>query len=177
MPWISFPIANAIKKMYPDKSVLDYGAGKGFLIHALRLLEVEAYGYDISEYALSHCKTDVVEFLYNRKKAVPNVDVVFVKDALEHNSHDKIDGELTWLASKCHEACFIIPLGDNGRYRIADYHFDTTHIIAEDEEWWAKRFINAGFAIKEFYHKLNGFKDNWYSHHPFGNGIFLLERR
>lgn len=178
MPWISFPIANAIKQLYPGKCILDWGCGKGFTVHALRLMGVEAYGYDISEYALHNCKIEVELFLHINKFTVPNnIEVIFVKDALEHLNHDKVHDELSWMATKCKEACFIIPLGDNGEYRIPDYHFDITHIIAEDEEWWTRRIIEAGFVVDEFHHHLPGFKDNWQSHHPYGNGVFLCSTK
>lgn len=177
MPWISFPIANAIKKLYPKACILDWGAGKGFTVHALRLMGVEAYGFDISDYALSNCKTDVAKFLYSEKSAIPDVDVIFIKDALEHLQYEDVTDELKWMTTKCKDACFIIPLGDNGEYRIPDYHFDVTHIIAEDEEWWAKHIIDSGFQIDEFYHHLPGFKDNWQSHHPYGNGVFLCSTK
>lgn len=175
MPEVSFPLANSVKRMYPGKSVLDYGCGKGYLVHALRLLNVTAYGYDISDYALENCKDEVTPYLFRWKAHVPQIDVVFAKDALEHNFHEEIDAELKWLAGLCKEACMIVPLGENGRYRIKDYNFDETHIIAENEEWWAKKFVKAGFSIKAFYHRLFSFKQNWLTHSDIGNGIYLLE--
>ena len=62
MPWISLPFANLIKELYPNKSVLDYGCAKGFIVYALRLLNVEAYGYDPSKYAIDNCKEEVRKF-------------------------------------------------------------------------------------------------------------------
>lgn len=176
MPWISLPIANAIKKLYPNKSILDWGCGKGFIVHALRLLNVEAYGFDISEYALSHCKMDVAEFLFAEKSSIPDIDVIFIKDSLEHLPYEAIDNELSWMAQKCERACFIVPFGEDGRYRIREYGFDVTHIIKEDEEWWIKKFIKAGFIIEEFSYQMESIKENWYQHHPYGNGIFLLRK-
>ena len=177
MPWLSLPIASTLKNMYPGNSFLDYGCGKGFLVYAFRLLSVTAWGYDISEYAIKNCKPEVKDFIFLDKAKVPGAGVVIVKDALEHNSYEQIDDELGWIASKCYKACFVVPFGENGRYRIQEYNFDITHIITEDEEWWAKKIIKAGFIIDEFGHTLKGFKENWYGHNPKGNGVYLCTRR
>ena len=44
-------IINAIK----FDTVLDYGCAKGFMVYAMRLLGKDAYGVDISEYAIENC--------------------------------------------------------------------------------------------------------------------------
>ena len=48
----------------PDARVLDIGCGKGFLVKDLRALWVDAYGLDISEYALMNCEPEVVGRLH-----------------------------------------------------------------------------------------------------------------
>lgn len=176
MPSVSLPIANTIKKLYPNKSILDFGTAKGFLVYALTLLSVEVYGYDISKYALDNCKKEIQKLLFNDKTKIPNVDVVFSKDVFEHLEYANVDDELKWLASICKEMMCIIPFGENGKYRIKEYGFDITHIIKENEDWWIKKFNLAGFQLKEFYYKFEDLKSNWYSHDEFGNGIFFLEK-
>jgi len=47
-------LAVELKKLFAPKTVLDLGCGKGFLVYAFRRLGIEAYGADISEYALSN---------------------------------------------------------------------------------------------------------------------------
>jgi len=175
IPQKSLPIASTLKDMYPNKRILDYGCAKGFVVYALRLIGVEAYGYDISSYALKNCKDEVVPFLFDSIEKVPEVDVVFVKDVLEHVPYSEILKELTIIHSLCSEACFVIPLGDDYEYRIPEYAFDTSHLIIQDEEWWIKKFYSAGFKVHNMYYFKEGFKDNWYEHNPYGNGIFLLE--
>lgn len=176
MPEISLPIANTIKKLYPGRVILDYGCAMGYIVYALRLLGVEAYGYDISEYAIKNAHPSVRKRLYLDRTKIPDVDTILGKDVMEHIPYYYIDEELRWMAGHCREACFIIPLGDDGEYRIKEYGFDTSHLIKENEEWWILRFMRAGFSVKEFYHHLPGFKDNWQDHNTFGNAIFLLEK-
>ena len=175
LPEVSIPMASMVKEIMGCGSILDYGCAKGFLVHALRLMGVLAYGYDISEYALKNCKKEIREYLYNNKNDVPSVSGIIVKDVLEHVSYNRIDKELKWICENCHVAFIIVPLGSDGVYRIEEYGFDRTHIIAENEEWWLTKFIETGFGVKMFRHRIPGIKDNWYEHNKIGNGFFLLK--
>lgn len=65
--WI--PIAEDIIKHFklkPGDRVLDVGCGKGFLVKDLMkvCLGLEAFGLDISEYALTHCEPEVIGRLH-----------------------------------------------------------------------------------------------------------------
>ena len=97
-----------------------------------------------------------------------------VKDVLEHIPVIHIMDELCWMRSHCKQMLVIVPLGDNGVYRIEEYGLDKTHVVIENEEWWTLRFIDAGFSINWFSHKVQGIKDNWYANNKTGNGFFLL---
>lgn len=176
LPELAFARASVIKRLYPEKRILEIGAAKGYLVYALRLLNVEAYGYEISKYAIDNCKEEVVDYMFANRHLVPNVDVIVGKDVLEHIPKGLLEDELGWMCCRCEEALFTIPLGDCGRYRVAEFHYDKTHFIIENEEWWARMFIETGFVIKDFYHSYPELKDNWVDHHPYGNGIFLLEK-
>ena len=57
-------IAMQIKKYFNPKTVLDIGCAKGFLVLAFRNLSIEAYGVDISEYAISNAPNEVKQYLY-----------------------------------------------------------------------------------------------------------------
>lgn len=177
LPSVSFPIANAVKELYPRCSVLDYGCAMGYTVYALRLLNVEAYGYDISEYALQSCKPEVAEYLFSDKQAVPKTDVVFGKDVLEHIPVEFLREELSWLSTVALEACFIVGLGENGKFRIPDYDKDVTHVTKQDEEWWIKQFMEAGYRVASFHHHLKGFKSHWVKENLVGNGIFQLRSK
>lgn len=176
MPWRVFPLASKLKEMYGTVSILDYGCAKGYLVRALRLMDMNAYGYDISRYAIENCLQSVRAYVHNFKEELPNtINVIFGKDVLEHIPKIKLESEMRWIRERCDQACFIVPMGENMRYRIAEYGFDVTHVIMEDEEWWSLLFINTGFEIVSFSHKLDGVKDHWLSHHPYGNGVFRLK--
>ncbi len=61
------PVAQDIINQYNLKAgdrVLDIGCAKGFLVKDLLALGIEAYGIDVSEYALMHCEPEVVGRLH-----------------------------------------------------------------------------------------------------------------
>ena len=173
IPQISFPIANELKSLYPNKSILDYGCAKGFIVYALWLLGVNVYGYDTSEYAIKHCKKEVRSYLFENKM-VKNIDVVFAKDVFEHLTEEELLLELQWLAKICKQAFFIVPFGDDGEYRIQEYAFDVTHILTKNEEWWISIFRKAGFNIERFTYSHGVIKEKWVKQNPYGNGFFFL---
>ena len=57
----------------------------------------------------------------------------------------------------------VVPLGDKGKYRIKSYEGDKTHVIAENETWWKKLFVENQFRVKSFSYKIEGIKDKWYN--------------
>jgi len=57
-------VAGAIKARFNPKRVLDVGCAKGFLVKAFNDLGMEAWGIDVSEYALSSAPVDVRAYLY-----------------------------------------------------------------------------------------------------------------
>jgi ubiquinone/menaquinone biosynthesis C-methylase UbiE len=52
-------------KLKPGDKVLDIGCGKGFLLYDILKLQpaIEVYGIDISQYAISNCKTEIKDNL------------------------------------------------------------------------------------------------------------------
>lgn len=57
-------VSVALKMRFNPKRVLDVGCAKGFLVKAFREQGIEAWGVDVSEYALSTAPEDVCTYLY-----------------------------------------------------------------------------------------------------------------
>ena len=156
--------------------VLEFGTAKGFLIRALRILEIDADGCDISDYALDfapegcwNCSTN--ESWESHKGHYTHV---LVKDVFEHLTPEQLHETLSRIALVAPIIMCIIPMGDNGKYRIPEYHTEISHLIAEDENWWKDAFKKAGWKIKSDCNHVNGIKDNWYYNEK-GNHVFVLE--
>jgi len=164
----------------PKDTILDFGTAKGYLVKALRLLGRQAYGADISEYALDHAPPEVKQYLFriNSDGIIPTpaggkYDWVIAKDSVEHVPHERIDAVLKQLAEICRYAFFAIPLGENGRYVIPAYEQDVSHVIREPMAWWRAKLEAAGFTVHEATYRWAGLKDNW-GQYSRGNGFFRL---
>lgn len=169
----SFSEAIEIVKRFEFNSVIDFGAAKGFLVHALRQLGKEAYGEDISDYALSNCMEDVKPYM--SKPCDKKTDFLIGKDVLEHIPVDEISETLQFLKKKADQFLFVIPLGDKDTFRIREYEVDITHVTKKDEDWWIDRFREAGYTLKSFDYSMGRIKEKWTSIYPFGNGFFILK--
>lgn len=173
-PTRSFEEAIELFGRYEDSKILDYGCAKGYLVKAMRLLGLNAWGEDISDYAISNCPSDVKRYV--SKVTTKKYDVIFCKDVLEHVPERQLQGILKMLQGRAKQFLFIIPLGDDGRYRIPVYEFDPSHVIKQDEEWWFRQFKKAGFKIYNFDYNCGKIKEHWVKQYPHGNGFFWLDK-
>jgi SAM-dependent methyltransferase len=155
--------------------VLDVGCAKGFIVRALRELEIQADGCDISKYALSyapagcwHCEDPAS---WKGKKYTH----AFSKDVLEHIQPDQIGSMLELIACAAPVLMVVVPMGENGKYRIPEYHSEISHFIIENEAWWRQVFEAAGWIVKHECAHVPGLKDNW-AYCKDGNRVFVLER-
>lgn len=185
MPELTIPMAfNIIKylKLTEDQKVLDFGCSKGFLVKALRLLDIEAYGVDISSYAIDNIDSDVKKYcklITQNKNYNPfkfNFDWIISKDVLEHLTTDQISKFLNLYKKKTDKMFHVIPLGDNKKFRIKEYHLDKSHVQMNNEIWWEKIFNKNGWKILSFDYVVKGIKDNWTENHPKGNGFFIIKK-
>lgn len=166
-------------------SVLDFGCAKGYLVKALRLLNIPALGVDVSNYAINNVDIAVKNYcalitgVYDPYLYQFEYNVVLAKDVFEHIP----EGELIYLLNKFKSNTFhiyaIIPLSENdhcGKYIIPAYDNDITHLIFKSKEWWFNLFTTNGWSIYKFSYELTGCKENWTSKYPYGNGFFYLKR-
>ena len=174
MPTRSIPEALDIQEYFDFNTCVDYGCAKGFLVHALRIIGCDAYGEDISEYAVNNCHPEVEEYisLPNEKK----YDLLICKDVLEHIEVKDIPGVLENFKDKSHQFFFTIPLGDKDRFRIREYEVDITHVTKKDEEWWIDMFESQGFKLNKFSYQFGSIKKKWIDQYPYGNGFFVLQK-
>ena len=73
------------------------------------------------------------------------------------------------------DSFFVIPLGDENRFRIREYEVDVTHVTKKDEEWWVNMFSSQGLKLKKFSYSMGSMKRKWIDQYPYGNGFFTLE--
>jgi len=146
------------------ETILDYGASKGFMVKAFRWLGYQAFGADISSYALAHADPEVKQYLYH-PTVLPEseYDIVLCKDTAEHIPYKEIDlflGNL-FLMSR-HKTVLVVPLGDgNGKFIIPKFEKDITHQIREPREWWLQkiRYLSGRYVTST--DDVKDIKPNW----------------
>ena len=175
MPDRSYPEAVSIIKYLDltEDTVLDFGCAKGYLVHALRQLGIQTYGEDISEYAVTHCHPEVKPFISN-KEDTSIFDWVIAKDVMEHIPEADIPNVLKKLYQRCSKGgLFVVPLGDNNKFRIREYEIDVTHVTRKDEGWWVQKLKEAGFKNVRMSYSMGDVKKKWVGPYPYGNGFFV----
>ncbi|KKM46725.1 hypothetical protein LCGC14_1559390 [marine sediment metagenome] len=178
IPELTIPLAHhlAIRCNFKQNDlILDYGCAKGFVVKALRMLNYDAYGMDISEYAISQAPKEIEEYveLITSGQTISRLyDWIITKDTLEHIPYSELDLQLENLASSSRNIFIMVPLGDGQKYNIAAYELDITHHIREDLNWWGSKLEKAGFEVVTATHNMGLFKENWQSHKE-GNGLFI----
>lgn len=143
--WCPFfeQIADHIVRDFAPKTVLDVGCAMGHLVVALRDRGVEAFGIDVSEYAISKVREDIRPFcrvasaLEQLPQDLPQYyDLVVTIEVVEH-LHEE-DCEL-FINNICRHTDKIIFSSS------PDDFWEATHFNVQQPEYWVKRFAREGF--------------------------------
>lgn len=150
--------ADCIEAFFPDlpreAMVLDIGCAKGYLVKELLDRGYEAYGFDISPYAINEgqkefrelrtrtCVGDLVEgkttVALNGKEATKplfqNFDLIICSETLEHIPEEFLDSAIENI------------FDTSKKYALLDMPFegeeggkDKTHITIHNREWWNEK--------------------------------------
>jgi SAM-dependent methyltransferase len=142
LPELTIPMASSLKDFMNIKdgeTILDYGCARGYLVKALRSLNVEAYGCDISEWAIHNCDPQVADFVGFSFDKEDGYDHIFCKDVLEHVPQEELDCLLPKLFKAANRSCFfIVPLAivEGGSYIFPNDEKDITHIHRKTLGGW-----------------------------------------
>lgn len=192
IPELTYPLAFSIAEylqLSKGTSILDYGCAHGFIVKAFKDFGVNSFGVDLSEYAIENCPRDIepnvcvidgsrtLAELVNSEFSVATFDYIMAKDVFEHIQPPTLQQILVQMTDLSDKLFVVVPLGDDGVYRVSAYHNDVTHVIAESEDWWTETFNKSGWEVRDFNFKIAGMKENWTEKYPRGNGFFLLSKR
>lgn len=140
-PWLEFfgSVADHVVKRITPRTALDVGCAKGFLVEALRDRAVQAYGLDVSDYAIGQVRPDVRPFCWVASAADPlprRYDLILCLEVLEHLPEAEA---LAAVANLCRAADDILFSST------ADAHDDdATHVNVRPVEYWAGLFAEHG---------------------------------
>ena len=181
LPELTLPMCHHLITYFgisADARILDFGCAKGYVVQGFRMFGYEAFGVDVSEYAISQAPKEVNGYV---KKIEPfeslegTFDWIICKDILEHLPYDKIDEQLQIFAQALQGIgglIVMVPLGDGKKYYIDAYEQDATHIIRENLQWWTDVLNKNGFNVEIASNDMGPFKKNWQIN-ALGNGLFL----
>lgn len=133
-----------VRDLNPKKT-LDVGCAAGYLVEGLRDLGVEAYGVDVSEYALSIVRDDIKPFCSFHSATEPmegKYDLVTCIEVLEHlqNTSD--------IKAAIYNMC---QLTDTIIFSSTPFDFgEETHFSINTPGYWCEEF-----AANGFYHDVN----------------------
>ena len=121
-------------------TVLDAGCAWGFLVEMLRRREVQAWGVDISEYAIANVHPDMR--MYCRVGSItqpftqPHYDLIVCIEVLEHLQKPEAEQALVNLCQHSDDILFSSTPHD---------YQEATHFNVQPPEVWAELFARQGF--------------------------------
>lgn len=152
--WAS--LARKILDILPfvPQNMCDVGCAKGYLVHEFRKMGIEAYGVDISDYALSRAFESTRPFLMKTdltKDDLPfaneSFDLVTCLALIEHLP--SLDHVLAELKRVLKVSGVILVTTPNPKYWDLEHDTDPTHISINDRRFWKEVFNSYGFDLKD----------------------------
>lgn len=177
-PEFTIPLAHRLTKrlgLNEMTTVLDYGCAKGYLVKALRLLDVPAFGCDVSEYAISQVDASVKAYCKVGDMPTHGSDWIIAKDVLEHLTPEQLSAFAKTARMASDKMFIVVPLGDGKKYVIPRYEQDITHVIRQPLAWWVAALEECGWHVKSASTDMKGLKDSW-AHYRDGNAAITCHR-
>jgi len=139
--WLGFfgDIADGIVRSLRPTSVLDAGCAMGFLVEALHARGVDAWGVDVSEYAISQVHESVRERCSVASLAQPldrRYDLIVSIEVLEHIPPAEIDAVIANLCGATDRLLLSTSPEDFG---------EATHLNVQAPEAWSAALAREGF--------------------------------
>jgi SAM-dependent methyltransferase len=140
--WVFDQLADRIVAELAPRTVLDAGCALGLLVEKLRERGVEAWGIDVSEYAISQVDDSVREFCFVGSLTEPlpsqmpeRFDLVTCIEVLEHMR----PGESATAAGR------LASVGDRILFSSSPFDYgEATHVNVQPPEYWSAQFARHG---------------------------------
>lgn len=144
-------IAKFIVEKFQPESVLDIGCAKGYLVKSFLDLGINAYGVDISAYAINNSLPEVrsrLKLCDIEQEKLPfnddSFDVVIMTEVIEHLK--KIDFAMEEIKRVLKQNGIVYLTTPTPKEAIMlPNHSDPTHINVHDADFWREFFKECGF--------------------------------
>jgi SAM-dependent methyltransferase len=133
-------LADRIVRDLQPRTALDAGCAMGFLVEALRDRGVQAYGVDVSKYALQQVRDDIRPYCWSGSIAEPlpqRYDLITCIEVLEHMSQAESERAIANLCQATDDILFSSTPFD---------YQEATHFNVQPPEYWAYHFALQGFV-------------------------------
>ena len=139
--WLNFFgwVAERIVQDIHPKTVLDAGCAMGFLVEGLRARGVDAWGVDISDYAIGQVHESVKAYCSVGSIIQPlerKVDLITCIEVLEHMPPNEAEMAIANLCAAADDILFSSTPFD---------YKEVTHVNVQPPEYWAGMFARHGF--------------------------------
>ena len=109
--------------------MLDFGCSKGYLVKALRDRGIEAFGYDVSLWAIDQAPEQIREYL--SCDIYHTVDLIVSYDTLEHIPEKDLSKLRAMFRKYGKRFYFTV-----GTLDTPNWQHDASHITMHDLSWW-----------------------------------------
>ncbi len=139
--WLNFfgGIANKIKTEINPNVVLDAGCAFGFLVEKLRELGTQAFGCDISEFAISQADQTIKAYCWVGSLIEPlkkKYDLIVTIEVLEHMNKDDAERAIVNFCNASDDILFSSTPFD---------YKESTHVNVNNPDYWGEQFAKNGF--------------------------------
>lgn len=205
LDWTGFDlVCGALTPLLPGKTLLDIGCGGGALAGRFLQKGYDAYGVDVSEYAIANCIPEMKGHLAVRDITIAPLltaewpatfDVVMATDLLEHLYFEDLDRTFDWMLKMANKwLFFLVAIQDDPK---AEEFIHTKgdpippkfegvavsgHVHVRHPDWWIRYFKLKGLRID--WHRMYVFQSiraknaSWQATGGWGFGnTFILEKR
>jgi SAM-dependent methyltransferase len=132
--------------------VLDYGCATGYHVRELRLRGVDAWGTDISDYAINEAMENNPMFnfihYYNKNLLTNHWDYILFLDVLEHMEGEELISVMN-LMKKGETKKIIVKIPicakEGKKFVFEVSRKDKTHIMCKSKFWWKSLFKQFGY--------------------------------
>ncbi|WP_448335272.1 class I SAM-dependent methyltransferase [Bellilinea sp.] len=139
--WLNFfgKIAERIKQDINPKTVLDAGCAMGFLVEKLRQNDIEAYGLDVSSYAISKVHESIQPYCWVgsvSEELSRDYDLIVCIEVLEHVPKPEA---ISAIENFCRHTQMILFSSSPFDYS------EATHVNVNPIDYWSELFARHGF--------------------------------
>lgn len=178
-------IADAARMFSPNKlapTLYDIGCAKGYFIRHARAVGFEAYGIDISEYAISVAPTDVAPYVQqgnvvNLPWSDGTADVVHTGEFMEHIYPDELERAMDEITRVLKPGgLFInrigIAVASDHPFAGQDSH-ETHHYLVRTREEWITYFTERGLVHVP---EAEALLDDWFKNRDWVYRFFVWRK-